>query len=253
MNFNFLLKRTNNISNEIWLHYNKDPIFVYQMGKVGSTSIERSLKNSHHFHTLYANFPDLSPTLAVGFGATFLFKSYHFFKRFIINRNSSVKIICPVRNPIKRSVSMFYQDLPFLMTRYYQGNESNIGFDRENNPNLLLDIYSKLSDHDYCDTWFDKEILRFTSINIFDYNFEKRKPLIIKKGKYEVFIFRIEDLSYVFEELQEFSNQKINLKNTNLASEKWYAPLMKTFNHKSIPYDHITRIKEGMIYNFFKY
>ena len=114
----------NDVKKVIKMYRNK--IFIYQMGKVGSTSLEESIENSVHMHTLYSNsecwvreaqlWGLLSPLQKI--------KRYVGSKldRMIIRSNNEVKIITLVRDPVARDVSMFFQRLPYWYTHYLNAN-----------------------------------------------------------------------------------------------------------------------------------
>lgn len=217
---------------EIVYDYNKSSdYFIYQMGKVGSTALEKSLSRSKHFHSLYGSGPcyvyveqtrkGVLKKLRRTFGDAL--------KRFAIKRKEKIKIITIVREPIGRSFSMFFQDLPYWLYSYI----GRYGVDtRDEGLDILVDAYWKAFDHKYYDSWFDCELKRFTGIDVFEYPFNFDLGFVtIKNQKFEVFVTRSEDLGKfsVIEGLKEFCDTDISINPTNIGEKKWYSSVYKKF------------------------
>lgn len=104
------LKMLSRIKNKLNYYLNSENIIIYQMGKVGSTSLEKSLPNSFHTHTLYAKEPN--PLSTSFYKSSFVLKTRYFLIRNLIKRRRKIKIISVVRHPLERNFSMFFHDLP---------------------------------------------------------------------------------------------------------------------------------------------
>ena len=138
-----------------------DAVLVYQMGKVGSTSLTASIEGAVHLHTLYAN-PPCKELLKLE-RATLPMKVLGFFydliRQYAVKLRKEVKIITVIRTPVERNVSMFFQDLPYWYVKY---KRSNPDVSRFSNGGDIEAMYEDVFPHSYPDEWFDKEIKRLT-------------------------------------------------------------------------------------------
>ena len=167
-------------------------VIVFQMGKVGSKSIELSLagagvKNVHHLHHLdvYGGvvFPDkklrgrrdIQNTIA------------HARKvKAEIDAADSVKIISLVRDPIARNISAFFENFSANFGKNKDGNVLST----ESIINQFLSRYNHLN----CLSWFDINFKRFLDLDIYATPFHHvTKQLAFSSGKYDVLILRAED------------------------------------------------------------
>lgn len=230
----------------------KPSCVIYQMGKVGSTSLEQALPASLHVHTLYDHHPCQWKRELT---RSWLKRNFYFWaQRFLLRRRSSIKIISLVREPVERSVSMFFQELPFWLTKHIIDFSFNTRSERED---LLMEAYEQTFDHDYYDKWFDREIKRFSGIDIFSYNFDNEKGYLnIKHGKYELLVLKMERLNDLRQVICDFSGVEIDLVHTNSGEEKWYVPLYRDFKNKIATIERLPcnqAVKAGKTARYFGY
>lgn len=220
-----LLKHFKQIANE----YSSDSVLIYQMGKVGSTSLEMSLAKARHFHTLYSNSPcKIHDERRKKRPLRRLMKWFgNGLKQTMIRRRKTVRIISPVREPYGRNVSMFFQDLPFWMVHY----QESTGYDsRREGPEFLYETFETAFDHFYFDHWFDKELKRLTGIDIFEYPFDMEKGYsVIRKGRYEVMLIKLEKMDELHTAIEEFVGYTFAMQSANKGEQKWYACLYRDF------------------------
>jgi len=203
--------------------YNKNSVILYQMGKVGSTTLEHSLDNAFHVHSFYNNPPckhlkrDLDLSL-------FISNKILTYK---IKRKEVTKIISLVRDPYLRNISMFFQDLHHWLAHY----QRETFFDtREEGMEFLFSAFENGYDHFYFDRWFDMEIKRFTGIDIFCHPFNTEKGYqIIREGSFEILLLQSEKINKLKAVISDFTNQKFTIKHKNIGEKKWYAPIYKVF------------------------
>lgn len=229
-------------------------ILIYQMGKVGSTTIESSIENSLHLHTLYNNTPCWihQKMRRPGILGKLIINIGNFIKRSAIKRRKKVKIITMVREPVSRDISMFFQNLPYWYVEYVNANQIDI---REGGIEFLKDVFDESFDHKYQLEWFDKEIKKLTGINIFNENYDVDKGYLkITKGKYELFLFRLEDIDKALQPLSIFVEKKIELKEKNIGNKKWYACIYVDLK-KTIMTDeeYVLKMKNTRFSKFFGY
>jgi hypothetical protein len=208
----------------------KDNIYlVYTMGKVGSSTIyktlETELKVAHvfHVHRLSRKWLETrDPSISENHPYVKKAKQIQKLKSTPGNR---FKIISVVRDPIAKKVSGFFQN-PHLYGL---------------TPQDLLTI----SPHDACDLivknrmkfydtveWFDLEFADFTGIDIYQQPFNHSdKKQIIAGNNLDVMILRLEDFKdekTLVLNLQEFIELPIQkITNANITEEKPFAALNK--------------------------
>lgn len=135
------------------------PVLIYQMGKVGSSALEKSIPKSIHLHDLMSIDAEkqISPVRAqLHNPATNYIK--RLLKRLIMSRmlkrKKQVRIISLVREPIGRNISMFFQSLPFWMAAKYLNDDSAVRSERSQ---LLHEAFEEHVNHQYPLEWFDNE------------------------------------------------------------------------------------------------
>jgi hypothetical protein len=203
---------------------------VYTMGKVGSTAIERRLDAAYHTHTLYGR-PPCPPYHLYKFGA---FKVWlrrfgvYPLKRALLRLRPFVRIVTFYRDPKGRNPSMFMQDLPYWLT--YDAAVVGGASSREEAGDYLVEAYRRVFPHDYPMYWVQHELARFTGIAPEELMLGDAAFKVVRRGRYAVFIGRIESLSECLDELSEFAGRTLtDVGETNRGARKWYGPLYQPF------------------------
>lgn len=156
--------------------------FLYQMGRVGSNSINHTLYNSginaFHAHWLAGNFPE----------SEFPTTKPKIVKQLQKGETQPLKIITPIREPMARNLSAFMFNL------------INYGVTgRKESPEELRDLFLKEYNINYPDLWFEKEFIPNIKLNPFEKRFSTRKGYqIYKVNKNKILILRLEDANKVF-------------------------------------------------------
>lgn len=148
-------------------------------------------------------------------------------------KEHKIKIITGVREPIERIISQKWQRIGC----YYQNKDKcyPVLID-ENYDNYITDLISYENSHErsfdcenvfYTDIadWFYEHIEKVFGINVFEHKFDKNKGYtIINKDNISLFIYRLDKLSGLEQEISEFSeDNSFKLKKENVASEKAYS------------------------------
>jgi len=167
----------------------EDAVFIYQMGKVGSTTLEHSLPNAVHVHAFYSK-NHTCPVRLFGlrkFSFMHLFYSaeqellWWYIRRVFRQRKKQgkpTKIITLIRDPLSRNQSMFFHDLDAYL---YSAHTNCVNTRTKPIPTrcqtaaLLSDVFTQEFNHDYAINWFDNEFFPMTGINVFKYAFDKQK------------------------------------------------------------------------------
>jgi len=222
-----------------------EPVIVYQMGKVGSSSIYQSLKKQikhpvFHVHRMnlknindvakeYKNAKKVPPDETSG-----LFLNKH-----VINKSQTVKIISLVREPIERNISAFFQNYErFVGSKYKKYDILEI----EN----LIDNFWGSYNHEVPLKWFDVEIKNVVGIDVYKYPFPFDKGyIIIQEPPYELLIIKLETEDRVKEDaIKKFLDlDDFKLYSHNVGQKKEYALTYNDFKQKiSVPADYINKM-----------
>lgn len=196
------------------LYSGNKPVIVYQMAKVGSMSVFNSLLHQttfrvYHVHALNRQYPH-------GFEKRL---RNHFFSKDISEKKY---IICPIRKPIDRNISDF---MGFC--------KRNINIDNKS----LVDLFPYYNHAISPFSWFEQDFYPVTGIDVYDYDFDKRKGFtIIDDLDIKLLIFRIELDDLMIEELiekflgiEEFHLEVSNVtKNDNYGLKMAFDFMLKT-------------------------
>lgn len=156
------------------------PLLVYQMGKVGSMSVARSLRAAgchrvFRTHRLVPrNYRRNPPGQRV---VSSLLR-----RRFVLDDSSRLRIVSPVRDPVPRNVSGFFQNLDRFV-------EDPVRTPVPELQRLFVERYP----HDVGLNWFDDELRAAFGIDVFAHPFDPSLGhATIGKGRVELLLFRIE-------------------------------------------------------------
>jgi hypothetical protein len=214
--------------------YFRDPLFVFQMGKVGSNTLMTTLEThyrTYHLHLL-ADFASKYEPYRAG-------RKHRGAEYF--------DIITASREPLSWRISAFFQNLVngHLRLITFESKEAALqaGMDELIARFRAWDDAVQAWGHGMCDAteWFDRHFEPATGIRIYDHAFDpERGWQIIREGKWRVLVLRFEDMNKNhLDAMNEFvvgrygeSSRLHSLRAENVSSQKWYADLMKEFKQK---------------------
>jgi len=248
-----------------WVNFNvRSPILIYQMGKVGSTSVYRSLKKSavKHpiFHIHWFSKEGLNRATVLKDDINDPIFNMHFRRcrllraKYDTNKIKKWTFITLVRDPIDREISNIFQDIE-IFHRHLINNKKQIKVE-ETLALVKNKIERNILDVDYCLTWFDKEFNKALSFDVYDFPFDKKIGYtIIKYNQNDVLILKLEKLTDCFKEaLKDFldTNLYIGLVRANISDRKKYSSDVKIIrdNLKLSP-EAIDRIYSKKFVNHF--
>jgi len=212
-------------------YINKDLVLVYQYGKVGSTTISHSVPNSINVHDLYGTVM-CPPGFKYRHGLFYrkiYFPIDRLVRRTLIRRNKKIKIIVPVRDPVDRNVSMFFQDLPFYYVDYFAKHK---GYAKSEGNDLLKDVFIKSFNHQSPDEWFSREFSRFTGISVDEIEFDSNSfYCCVEKGKYSCLIIKSESIKSLLGKkvIEDFVKKDVVWRDVNRGGMKWYKDVYAAF------------------------
>ena len=245
----------------------EDAIFIYQMGKVGSTTLEHSLPNAVHIHAFYSK----NHTCPVRLLGLRKFSFMHIFYRveqellwWYIRRvfkqrkkqDKTTKIITLVRDPFNRNLSMFFHDLDaYLFSAHTNCANTRVKPipTRCQTTGLLSEVFTEEFNHEYALNWFDNEFYAMTGINVFQYDFDKEQGIsrIQEKG-IDILCLSCEKILKNESILGDFVGTTIEIKSTNKAEDKWYGELYRQFKADYILPESISKkVLNSRLYQHF--
>ena len=188
------------------------PVYLFQMGKVGSSSLRATLTehlegNIYHAHTYRSMSPRGQRQL-----------------RWRRHLHLPVFVICPVRDPVSRNVSSFFQNF-----------KRDTGFEISEKPWTtpeLVELFLRCYPHNDCLEWFDRNFRGTFGIDVFSEPFPvERKWNVYRRGSVKALVFcsdldHAEQLAIVSEflscEIKKWTYE-------NQAEDKEYRDLYRDF------------------------
>lgn len=206
-------------------------VLVYQMGKVGSDGMCRSLGTDkcEHVHTFYGFNPNskfLSPN-KINFKSSISF----WVKRIIIKtlaKKRKIKIITLVRDPEKRDPSMFFQDIDGYIRKERSISYGNYIRFNSGGISELCKLYLDRYDFDYGLNWLDDELKKLTDIDLYKEDFESG---ICRSSNecFDVLCLRMDKINENEGLISEFVGRPIRIVESNRSQDKWYSKLYADF------------------------
>ncbi len=232
---------------------NKNSVVIYQMGKVGSSSIEKTLLkhgvhviHSHKFTPENVYFYDLSIVSKfkkVAASIRFFITQYFF-------KIKACKVITIVRDPIDRNLSQMFHHIDLLI---YE--RTKLDSRREVSANeLFQEIFENDINLKYAEEWFEKEFYRATGFNYQRLEFDIEEGYGLAKQKEKEFLFlRFENLNSLESVIGDFCKiEDFKLDNTNRSTRKWYSDLYTEFkSHLKVGDESFNLIYNNKFYNKF--
>lgn len=246
--------------------YSGSPLLIYQMGKVGSSSVKRSLETYsldmpvYHVHYLSENrILELEKMRKKYFGSEIKTYQRPWLYQYLHSQidtgdfKDKWKIITLVREPIARNISTFYENLDFepidsegryrVKSEYY-GIEPMI-IEQRHLKDLETLFFSRL-DHEVPLKYFDQELKHVFGIDVLSEPFPTSTGYkIYSNQKAEVLLIRLESLdACAGEAFETFLHLKdFKIVNDNVGRRKTYARVYKSFKQNiTIPGNYIDRL-----------
>ena len=234
---------------KIYINVNKDaPILIYQVGKVGSSTIYKSIKKHvkdvpiYQIHNITLADEILEDEKQKGFKDGLHHLEIGSNLKQIIHKNPEIKwrIITGVREPVQRWISDIFQNI----------NERYSEFLNSKGEIKTKDLFKFIQNTIHSEPmqfWFDKELKQTFGIDIYKYSFNKNAGYsIIKEGNVDILVYQLEKLEKNFSKMcaDFFNQQNFELLNDNVAKDKKYS---KNYN------EVINEIKfeESFLRNFY--
>jgi len=212
------------------------PVFVFQMGKVGSTSIYESLLkfypgvvlHGHKFHPHHENW------------------KFRRLYNWTVLRRRPLNIISLTREPLGRNVSAFFQNFERDTAMPYE--EANLSIE-----DLRLLFLSRYR-HDIPLEWFDKNIRETFGIDVYATPFPGSGYAVYSHANVRLLVMRCEkgDEEKV-KVIKDFLRlEQFQLLRKNIGEEKNYAATYREFKDKmKLPPEYIAKMCESRYFRHF--
>lgn len=208
----------------------RTPIIVYQMGKVGSSSVSDSLKayglgRVFHVHRMnpdniervrqeYLAHDEIPPDESTG---ERLYAD-------VVDRGREARFITFVREPISRNMSAFFQNFKRFTGVEYEDADFTV--------EELIDLFVEGYRHPVPLTWFDVEMKQTLGIDVYEHPFPKEGGhLTVKEGNFELLILKLEVNDTIKERaIAEFLGfEDFRLTSSNVGQDKHYSRTYQRF------------------------
>jgi Putative capsular polysaccharide synthesis protein len=237
-----------------------NPILIYQMGKVGSSTVFDSLKSAmldrpiFHIHFLDPeNIQRAESMLWRHFGGHCsvnrwaLYESRFVIKHFLQRPIEGIQIISLVREPISRNISSFFANLDlFIPDCSAKFEVGKIGV-----PDITRHFLRDFHEHTHPLVWFDIEMKRVFGIDVFSSEHLIRRDqgsYVHRRDRVQLLLLRVEDLDKVaVHALQEFLRIKdLELKVANEARRLEYNRVYREFKaNLTLPEEYLEQMYES--------
>jgi len=254
------------------LLHGKPWVLVNSMGKVGSSSVHKTLSTHldtyKSFHLHWLNFNNLTmdekfiktfyqkgrmDNSKMGILPDYILNGYYISKNLDkIAERSRIKLITMTRDPVARNISAFFENLPYFFGYKISDNL------QVKTPGQIATELCKIFKDDFIGqnkigfidgdplTWFDEEIKEVIGVNVYSTPFHREKGYtIFQNKKADLLVMRLEDLDNIFPEaISEFlSISPTKLESTNRGGKKPYAEVYSIFKEKiELPDEYIEEL-----------
>jgi hypothetical protein len=221
------------------------PVLVFQVGKVGSSTVYYSLKAAgiacEHVHRIAPGGIARVADERRRKGLPIKDERVGLALNDRIRRSDGkVRIVTMVREPVSRNISAFFQNLAD-----YYGETPLEAISVDDAIRRFMEEYP----HHVILNWFDVEFEPVTGISIFDHPFPTgTQSMIVSEGRFEILVLRVEAPDDVKKEaLERFLHlDNLELVRANVGGIKDYARLYENFRrHISLPAEYLDRMLDS--------
>ena len=246
--------------------YNKPPLLIYQMGKVGSKTVTHSLykakigRHIYHVHFLTPNLVSKYENKRKKYLRTakegslkHIWQYQHLQKKLAkeVGREKW-KVVTLVRDPVARNLATFFENIEVLTPdtdKQWRLKSSEYDFEisvDEKNFQPLIDIFFEKCRHDTPLVYFDREFKSVFNIDVFDTPFPAAKGYeIYHNQKVDILLIRLEDLNNCAESAIKklLCIDNIKIIQQNIGDQKDYAELYEKFKSTiRLPVSYLDKI-----------
>ncbi|OAB81438.1 putative capsular polysaccharide synthesis family protein [Cochleicola gelatinilyticus] len=203
--------------------YKNPPAYIFQMGKVGSSSAFHSIKNQYHGMCIRSHwFSDKESDLHVK-------ALYNLYQK----EKFPIKIISMVREPISRNISAFFQNFERDTGTKYKDHNFSL--------QQLQELFLKNYKHEMPLTWLDDTIKAIFGIDVYEMPFPESGYKTYQNGPIELLLYKhdVDDATKekIISDYLQIPNFKLS--NINMGAAKEYAVTYKEFINLKMPHSYL--------------
>lgn len=226
----------------------KTPIIIYQMGKVGSSTIHHTLETQLDAPIFHIHF--LNPEYAAQMSQSYIRKGHRVpfhieqgsvLYSLVVKPKRPAKYITLVREPISRNMSSYFENFELFNEQYFNKLQSNT---EEN-----IQTFIKEHNHSFPLTWFDKELFPTLDIDVYQHPFSHNQGYQrIQTDEIDLLIIKLEaDDELIRDALAEFlSAPDIELQYANVGNQKNYSEAYQEFKKQiTLPQNYLDEMLES--------
>jgi glycosyltransferase involved in cell wall biosynthesis len=236
------------------------PIVVHQMGKVGSKTVEASLKacdlgvpvcHSHFLNNLERLEKNVKASRPNPVQSLAKIRSAKELRKILLGtgyiRN---RVITLVRDPVARNVSAFFENLTEFFPNFYELRASG----RLRLEDLITTFLTRY-EHDIPLRWFDVQMKPVFGIDVFAHEFPRDRGYMVYHGEgASLLLMKLEQLkACAAPAMREFCGvENFVLRNANVGEEKEYRDTYRDFlDAVELPREYLDRMYESKLVRHF--
>ncbi len=232
----------------------KEPLLIYQMGKVGSSTLRRSIDaikpDVHPYHLHYMNGIDYMVELCRKKSLPLQdhILSSIFCRKLLKKAKTNgirLNVISLVREPIAKNISQFFQNVDVSYPEFEYSKKEKV-LSQDELVSVMTDFFIKNFRHDDPLVWFDDELKQFTNIDVFSNPFPYEKGFkIYENERFRILVIRLESLNECCSDaMKQFLGvEHFELLNENVSSKKKYAGVYEKMKNKiKLPESYINKM-----------
>lgn len=238
----------------------RDPLIIYQMGKVGSSTLVRTFESLVHPYELFQVHALTWPWIekieeqyrhASRVQGRPILDEHILASRYLRRLMDSSKpdfrwkVVTLVRDPVARNISTFFQGFPIYfphLSGLIEGED-----EMETRVDRIIDVFlQQYSEHDAPLTWYDEHFKPVFGMDVFDTPFDTSKGYqVYRTDRADVLLMRLEDFDRTLPQaIHEFAGLRIdNIRPANISSQKSYSSAYGAFRKRiDLPLAYVERI-----------
>lgn len=216
-----------------------NPILVYQMGKVGSSSVVRTLEHLRlgrpvlHVHTLDADHvkrairkqrASVSPYLPEHLIASSLLVDR------LAEGDFPCQIVTLTREPVGRAISFVFED---WKKKALQAQRADGRLDIDAMADAVTNLLHEHAGHADPGQWFERELHAGLGVDVFSVPYDRDRGFtVVREGAVTALVMRMEDLDRALvpglATLLDVDPSHITVQRANTGGQKWYAEALRT-------------------------
>ena len=219
----------------MWRLRRHTPVLVYQMGKVGSTSVYHALRRAYPGVVLHTH------VLSSDHANPLIRRLY----TWVVEQGNPLDVVSLIRVPMTKNVSGFFHNYE----RY-----TGMAYRKDASLDALRSAFLERYVHDNVLNWFDDHILRNFGLDVYAESFPEDGIATYRHGSVKLIVLRSEvDDRKKEQAIDAFLGLRgLTLRNRNIGSRKYYSERYRDFiRDVRLPNDYVERMASSKYFRHF--